>query len=69
MSNSLPPNFRTFENEYRELYEAFMSVTRYLDGGRMSRQEKHRINAALDKAAKRFNASALTETTKGTKTV
>ena len=57
--SSLPPNFRTFENEYKELYESYLVAARYLDGEKMPRELKNRINVALDKAAIRFNADAL----------
>jgi hypothetical protein len=46
-------------NEYRTLYETFIKATSAMDGDKLSRELKRDLNAALDKAAARFNKDAL----------
>ena len=55
---------RPLQDEYRELYESYLVAAKHLDGDAMPRELKHRINSALNNAAKRFNAQALAEVQK-----
>lgn len=55
----MPTAIENLTTEYREIFECYMAAAQYLDGDKMPRELKSRINRALDKAAIRFNADAL----------